>query len=292
MIVCLGMPIILTATLISYAPWYIVLHMMVTFGTKQGWFHGNLRTIYDALVWWITPERLAFYFIIQIVKRCFVPVLYLAVVISIKWLIIGKFEPMGFEDKSKPWNRFKYYIFSKLLPLSAVNQVASLVGTHYEIISVIYRSLGAKIGKRIYWPGSGLDIVEYDLLEVGDDVVFGSRSLIMTSSAINSKPIVFEAGSMIADRCVVLPGVRVRRGAVLGSGTLTSEDMDLPVGSVWVGSQGGSAVNVVSEDASYAIKDTITPFGRAFYERKASYFVLPLWFIIIFNTLWQGFITW
>ena len=60
------------------------------------------------------------------------------------------------------------------------------MGTHYELISVIYRLLGAKVGKRVYWPGSGLDIVEYDLLEVGDDVVFGSRSTVLTSTASRS----------------------------------------------------------------------------------------------------------
>jgi hypothetical protein len=50
--------------------------------------------------------------------------------------------------------------------------------------------------------------VEFDLLEVGDDVVFGSRSVVITSSTVASKRVVFEAGCMIADRCVVLPGAR------------------------------------------------------------------------------------
>ena len=63
-----------------------------------------------------------------------------------------------------------------------------------------FRLLGAKVGKRVYWPGSGLDIVEYDLLEVGDDVVFGSRSVVLTSSAVRSAPVKFESGSMVADR--------------------------------------------------------------------------------------------
>jgi acetyltransferase-like isoleucine patch superfamily enzyme len=80
----------------------------------------------------------------------------------------------------------------------------------------IYCHFNIQIGKRVYWPGSGLDIVEYDLLEVGDDVVFGSRSVILTSSATRSAAVVFEAGSMVADRCVILPGVRLGRGAVLG----------------------------------------------------------------------------
>ena len=148
------------------------------------------------------------------------------------------------------------------------------------------------MGKRVYWPGSGLDIVEYDLLDVGDDVVFGSRSVVLTSSVVCSAKVTFEAGCMIADRCVILPGVTVRKGAVLGSDSLASESFDVPMGSVWVGSQHGCAVNVAPQDKSYNVKDTITPFGRAFYEHQASYTVIPLWVIVIYNTLWQAFCTW
>ena len=121
--------------------------------------------------------------------------------------------------------------------------------------------------------------------------MFGSRSVVMTSSAKRSAKVIFEAGSMVADRCVVLPGVTLKRGAVLGSGSLAAEGMTITVGSVWVGSRDGCAVNVAPTDRSYATSDTITPFGRAFYKRQAKYFVLPLWSIIIYNTLWQAFCT-
>lgn len=46
------------------------------------------------------------------------------------------------------------------------------------MVSRLYRLFGSKIGKRVYWPGSGFKVVEYDLFEVGDDVVFGSRSTV------------------------------------------------------------------------------------------------------------------
>ena len=111
------------------------------------------------------------------------------------------------EDKLKSWNAFRYWLMARLLPGGSLGGVAKLVGTHYEIISIIYRLLGAKIGKHVYWPGSGLEIIEYDLLEVGDDVVFGSRSVVLTSSAKRSAQVVFESGSMVADRCVILPGI-------------------------------------------------------------------------------------
>ena len=85
--------------------------------------------------------------------------------------------------------------------------------------------------------------------------------------------------------------MKLRRGAVLGSGSLTLENMDIPVGSVWVGSQGGCAVNAAPSDPSYGFNDTITPFGRAFYNRQANYFVIPLWAIVVYNTSWQAFCT-
>ena len=71
--------------------------------------------------------------------------------------------------------------------------VSALVGTHYEIISIIFRLLGSKIGERVYWPGSGVNIVQYDLLEVGNDVVFGSRSAVLTSTSHEvCKPAIFD----------------------------------------------------------------------------------------------------
>jgi hypothetical protein len=171
---------------------------------------------------------------------------------------------------------------------------------------MIFRALGAKVGKRVYWPGSGLEIVEYDLLEVGNDVVFGSRSVVLTSSAERSAPVVFEDGCMIADRCVILPGLHLKKGdpsspfptthlplvaAVLGSGSLAPEDFVCPVGSIWVGSRDGSCINVSPEDLTYAIKDTITPFGRAFYEGKAPYTVIPLWGVVCINLFWSAICT-
>ena len=54
--------------------------------------------------------------------------------------------------------------------------------------------MGAKIGRRIYWPGSGIYCPEPELLEVGDDVVFGSRSLFITTDRQGTGKIVIENG--------------------------------------------------------------------------------------------------
>ena len=47
-------------------------------------------------------------------------------------------------------------------------------------VQIVFRAMGAKIGKRVYWPGSGIYCPDPELLEIGDDVVFGSRSEIFT----------------------------------------------------------------------------------------------------------------
>jgi hypothetical protein len=73
---------------------------------------------------------------------------------------------------------------------------------------------------------------------------------------------------------------------VLGSGSLSPEDFVCPVGSIWVGSRDGSAINVSPEDLSTEVKETIRPFGKAFYEGKASYTVIPLWGVVLINMFW------
>jgi hypothetical protein len=62
---------------------------------------------------------------------------------------------------------------------------------------------------------------------------------VMCTDAVEARPIVIESGAMVADRCVLLPGVRVGRNSVLGSGTLATKGFEAPAGSVWLGSSGG-----------------------------------------------------
>ena len=87
-------------------------------------------------------------------------------------------------------------------------------------VQIVFRAMGAKIGKRVYWPGSGIYCPDPELLEIGDDVVFGSRSEIFTTDSIGSEKITVDNGAMIADRVVLLPGTKVGKRTVMGSGAL------------------------------------------------------------------------
>jgi acetyltransferase-like isoleucine patch superfamily enzyme/acyl carrier protein len=195
-----GVPLILTVLLAAYIPWIYGLNLMITSAEKDGWYLNDLTNVFEAFRWWVTPERIIWYFALRVIKECLVPVLKLMIIILIKRLVLGKFKPCGDLERNSPWNLFRYWILSKLLPGGKLCGVINLVGSHYEIVSIIYRLLGATIGKRVYWPGSGVDIVEFDLLEIGDDVVFGSRSAILTSSAERSAKVCLEDGVMLADR--------------------------------------------------------------------------------------------
>lgn len=54
---------------------------------------------------------------------------------------------------------------------------------------------------------------------------------------VESKPIVIGQGAMVADRCVLMPGVTIGRNSVLGSGTLAPTGFTTQAGSIWLGNE-------------------------------------------------------
>lgn len=116
------------------------------------------------------------------------------------------------------------------------------------------------------------------------------------------------AGSNVADNCVVLPGSVIGKNAVLASNSLCPEGRYLPEGSVWLGSKGCEAsclekgVSFESEGRIMASdiqleklpmigdSSTLRPFGKAFYMRNASYFVLTLEMLVVFTWMVKSFI--
>ena len=199
----------------------------------------------------------------------------------VKHLIIGRFKagPKG------DWEHFQYWLMAKLVakdgPLCGTHK---MLGKHFSGVSWALRLLGANIGKRVFWPGVELKIVEFDLLTVGDDVVFGSRSYVLCGDAETNAPVTLAAGANVADRCVLLPGCVVERNAVLGSGSLAKAGTTYNRGCTAIGSVGGDCVMLhpgkkssdeQDDDVEYSVlvpgvpdtggPDTIKPFGKVFY---------------------------
>jgi acetyltransferase-like isoleucine patch superfamily enzyme len=209
--------------LIEQLPVLFVLQQMVLYP----WYLKHLRGYRDVLMWFLTPGRIAFYIALRVVRSTVCPLLRLLAVLIVKRFIIGKFQ-------AGPWPKsqraiWKRWLMEQLLPGEKLQEVGNLIGSHYAYMTYVLRLLGAKVGERIYWPGSNFEgLVEYDLLEVEDDVVFGSRSSILCADALEAAPIRIQSGANVSDRCVLLPGCTIGRNATMGSGSLCSRGTAYP----------------------------------------------------------------
>ena len=290
-------PIVTLVEYLSHIPALAIFWYMV----QQPWRsnHEPFDSIPDLMQWLCDPRRIPYYICIRIARAIGAPVVHMLLAVLIKRLIIGKFRP-GPRDTTSNWQLVRHQLASKLFTREKMNDFTELIGRHYELVSVLYRCLGAKVGKRVFWPGqqpvfSG----EFDLLEIGDDVVFGSRSAIYCSTIDSCDRVVLCAGSNMADNTVVLPGSILGKNAVLGSNAICPQNRYLSEGSIWFGARCGEPVllgkgvdDQMSMDSSNVSKDhiplqgddsTIRPFGRAFYQSAASYFVVPIPLILLYT---------
>ena len=215
--------IILLVFLVEQLPVLFVLQQMVLYP----WYLKHLRGYRDVLMWFLTPGRIAFYIALRVVRSTVCPLLRLIAVLIVKRFIIGKFQAGPWPKSHRAiWNR---WLMEQLLPGEKLQEVGNLIGSHYAYMTYVLRLLGAKVGERIYWPGSNFEgLVEYDLLEVEDDVVFGSRSSILCADALEAAPIRIQSGANVSDRCVLLPGCTIGRNATMGSGSLCSRGTAYP----------------------------------------------------------------
>jgi carbonic anhydrase/acetyltransferase-like protein (isoleucine patch superfamily) len=222
-------PLILLVTFVTFIPWALVIWGMIedTFISYE-----ELNSLESVIRWFASPQRIAWHVLARIVRVVLSPLIQVVLGMAIKRLL--GLNRAGTMVSSSQWSLLRRYVNSILLSQAILRRALDILGTHYEATSIIYRLMGAKIGRRVYWPGSGIHCPDPELLEVGDDVVFGSRSELFTCDRISSEKIVIGDGAMIADRVVLLPGTTVGRKAVLGSGALGRRGAIYPDGSTWV----------------------------------------------------------
>ncbi|KAJ7367145.1 acetyl-CoA synthetase-like protein [Mycena albidolilacea] len=269
-------PVMFAVYLLSYIPWLVAIHLMVA---NVLTVTNDLNALEAVVYWFSTPERIAYHALSRILRTVVTPILQLVFGILVKRLF-GLNTECATADASQ-LALLRRYINSHLLSETALKSAFSILGTHYEVVSVAYRCMGARIGKRVYWPGSGIYCLDPELLEIGNDVVFGSRSEVFTTDRIGTARVSISDGAMIADRVVLLPGCKVGRRTVMGSGALGMRDTEYKDGSTWLGSE------CLDEGTSSKADDpdTTTPFGRAFYKGEADYFVFPYGMILAINIL-------
>ena len=54
--------------------------------------------------------------------------------------------------------------------------------------------MGAKVGRCVYWPGSGIISTDPELLDIGNNVIFGFQPHLITTDRSGSEKIVIEDG--------------------------------------------------------------------------------------------------
>ena len=301
----IGGPITFFVDTVSHIPAALILWWMVS----MPWHHGEpFETVGDLMEWLCDVRRIPFYIGIRVARAILAPLLYMAAAILVKWTVIGKFEA-GARDTGSEWQLLRHWLAATLFSRENMGEVTELVGRHYEGVSILYRLLGAKVGKRVFWPGHlPLFTGEFDLLEIGDDVVFGSRSVLCCTTSDSCEKITLCAGANVSDNTVVLPGSIIGKNAVLGSNSVCPMGRYLPEASIWLGSRGGDPVMLergVDLDSdgfvmAYEVnadqlqlegdETTIRPFGKAVYEGKADYYVYPIPLIVGYTLVAKIFI--
>ncbi|KAJ7870970.1 acetyl-CoA synthetase-like protein [Mycena olivaceomarginata] len=269
-------PVILFVYFVSYIPWFSAVWLMMY---ETDILKDNLNALESVVVWFATPQRVSYHALSRIVRALVTPLLQLALGILVKRMF-GLNKATSIFSQPSQLALLRRYINSHTLSKSALRSAFSILGTHYEVVSIVYRAMGAKIGRRVYWPGSGIFCLDPELLEIGDDVVFGSRSEVFTTDRLGTAKVTVGNGAMIADRVVLLPGVKIGKFTVMGSGALALRDTEYKDGSTWLGK------DCLDDGSTKDLnRDTITPFGHAFYQRKAPFFVYPYALILAINTI-------
>jgi len=265
----IGFPLAIVLAFCGCIPWLAALVGMV-YG-KPGSEHPDaLRTV---LIWFSEPERVGFHYLAMAAHSGVGPYFFFFAFLAIKTLFdvcMGRIKPGASQGQSN-FQKFRRDFMNQMMPASQFHKLTELFGTHYEATSIFARMLGAKVGKHVYWPGTGPTVQDWDLIEIGNDVVFGSRSHIVTTDANGSDRVKINSGAMVADRVVLLPGVEMGEKTVMGSGALTRRNGYYGDGTTWVGSKNGEALCLSQPDRSSTAATSATSVGmrtERYYDLK------------------------
>jgi len=167
---------------------------------------------------------------------------YAAIVIAYKWLFIGKFK--AGEYSSPRLDKYRWIL--RGLCQSRIQVAFEVGGASSEILNTFYRLMGMKIG----WNAQvmPLNIVEYDLLTIGDNCAFGGQVMICcrTSDGIHA-PCKIGDYSAITNSAGMLAGSSIGTNCLVGNLTLLPPRFSVPTDSKCVGTKfhNGSFVDPV-----------------------------------------------
>jgi non-ribosomal peptide synthetase-like protein len=186
--------------------------------------------------------------------ECGVNVIIVAGLIALKWLLLGRIKPC-----IKPlWDLFiwkndirefsyGYFINRHLTDI--------ILGTPF--VCILYRAMGAKIGKRVFINSEGF--AEFDLITIGDEVCINRDSLIQTHLYEDR---IFKLDTLIIkDRCnvgvgsMVLYNTVMEPNSTLGSLSLLMKGECLPANTRWEGCPAQSFIPSKGRSVSEGLLD-------------------------------------
>lgn len=122
-----------------------------------------------------------------------------------------------------------------------------------------------RIGRRT-WIGQGSTLDVRWGIEIGDDVGISPMVVILTAShdpehpdfPMVGRPVVIEDHAWIATRAMIMPGVRIGRGAIVAAGAVVTRDV--PAGTI-VGGAPARRIGQRHLDPRYHLGDAALPFA-------------------------------
>lgn len=157
-----------------------------------------------------------------------------AVVIALKWVLLGRFRP----GERPLWSTFIWrneLVTSMHENLSDPFLVEKLRGTPF--IAWFFRLLGAKIGKRAYIDTTCF--TEYDLVHVGNDVALNNNATVQThlfeDRVMKMSDVRIGDGCSVGVQSLVLYDTTMQPGSSLGDLSLLMKNEQLPAGTAWEG---------------------------------------------------------
>jgi non-ribosomal peptide synthetase-like protein len=159
--------------------------------------------------------------------------LAVAVVVGLKWAVMGRFKPVIVPLWS-PYVWFNEMVNGAYESLMAP-VVAGFLGTPFA--APLLRLLGCKIGRHCYIASSLFS--EFDLIEIGDYVALNAGAVIQNhlfeDRIMKSSYLTIEQGCSVGNMSVVLYATRMEAGASLGPMSLLMKGEIMPAGSCWHG---------------------------------------------------------
>eukprot|EP01059_Diplonema_ambulator_P002094 TRINITY_DN11727_c1_g1_i1.p1 TRINITY_DN11727_c1_g1~~TRINITY_DN11727_c1_g1_i1.p1 ORF type:complete len:2221 (+),score=342.23 TRINITY_DN11727_c1_g1_i1:731-6664(+) len=181
-----------------------------------------------------------FYVCIPWVEKLVVAETFFLMVAAYKWIFIGRFKPGKHKGHNFSMELRKWFL--ERLTHHQQYRFATQPWINTELLAIKYRIMGVSMGVKVQT--DYIEILEFDLLTVGRDSVFGSNVCVNPTDHHESRRIIMQQGSQVLDHSTLMPGCVVGRGALCGSSTVGSKFYKFPDLSISTGNQQGKPVQL------------------------------------------------